>query len=304
MELNLGQLKDFTVLAAEQHFGRAAARLHLTPSALTKRLQRLEHTLGVRLVERDGGGFSGLTPAGQRFLPRAEVLLRQATGARDAALGLRAASCVRLGVPGAPSDHLPAPVWHALMAGMDRMIPGCRPEAVGVPYGRLVQSVQDGGVDVLLTTGDVDRPGLEAVPLMNVERICLLPPDHALAEARTVTMADVADLPMIVEPTATPQWMSPWVLGDVRGRRDMRLVEARARTFADVEATVLAGIAVTLATSTLVPFLHPSLKAAFVCDAPSIQLIALRRAADDRDQVLALLAVLKVLSAAMPVGQR
>lgn len=300
MDLNMEQLQDFTVLAAEQHFGRAAARLHLTASALSKRLRRLEHALGVRLVERDGGGFSGLTPAGQRFLPRAEVLLRQATGARDAALGVHAASCVRLGVPGAPSDHLPASAWRALTAGLDRMIPGCRPRAVGVPYGRLLQSVQTGWVDVLLTAGDVDRPGLEAVPLMGVERICLLPPEHPLAEARAVTMADVADLPMIVEPTATPQWMAPWVLGDVRGRRDMRLVEARARTLADVEATVLAGVAVTLATSTLIPFLHPSLRAPFVHDAPPVQLSALRRAADDRDEVLALLAVLKVLSAVVP----
>lgn len=304
MDMNLEQLEDFAVLAAEQHFGRAAARLHLSPSALSRRVQRLEQAMGVRLVERDGGGFTGLTPAGQRFLPRAELLLRHADGALRAAQAAPAVPHVCLGIPGAPSDHFPAPAWQALVVGLDRMLPGCRVEAVGVPYGLLTASVLTGRVDVLLTTGDVDRPGLDAVPLIAVERICLLPPGHALAGAPEVTMADVADLPMIVEPRATPQWMSPWVLGDVRGRREMRLVEVRARSLADVKATVLSGAAVTLATSTLLPFLEPPLSAPLVSDAPPIELSALRRAHDDRDEVLALLDVLKVLSTVLrPAGR-
>jgi DNA-binding transcriptional LysR family regulator len=41
MELDLLLASTFMVLVDEKHFGRAAARLHLTSSALTKRIQRL-----------------------------------------------------------------------------------------------------------------------------------------------------------------------------------------------------------------------------------------------------------------------
>lgn len=75
MHLDLNCLESFVVLAEEKHFGRAAARLHLTSAALTKRLQRLERDLKVRLVERDSAGVLALTPEGQRLAADAGPLL-------------------------------------------------------------------------------------------------------------------------------------------------------------------------------------------------------------------------------------
>jgi len=46
------QLQCFIAVAEERHFGRAAARLLLTPSTLSKRCAKLEHELGVRLFDR------------------------------------------------------------------------------------------------------------------------------------------------------------------------------------------------------------------------------------------------------------
>ena len=59
MELDLGLASSFLVLAEERHYGRAAARLHLTSPALTKRIQRLERQLGVVLLQRGPAGFCG-----------------------------------------------------------------------------------------------------------------------------------------------------------------------------------------------------------------------------------------------------
>lgn len=61
------------VLAEELHFGRAAARLHLTQSTLSPQIQRLERQVGVELVLRNSRRVA-LAPAGQVFLG----------GARDA----------------------------------------------------------------------------------------------------------------------------------------------------------------------------------------------------------------------------
>lgn len=302
MDLSLEQLEDFVILATERHFGRAAARRNLSPSALSKRLQRLEHQVGVRLVERDGGGVTDLTAAGRRFLPHAQEALRGAARARRAALGAAGTEAVFLGIPGAPADHLSPRSWQALVAGLDLALPGCCLCARGVPYGQLADSVLTGRVDVLLTTGGVEHPGLATVPLTTVGRICLLPPRHPLAGAPTLTVGDVADLPMIVEPTAAPQWMAPWVLGDLRARRETRTVEVRARNLADVRAAVLAGTAVTLATATLPLLARSPLSAPVLTDAPPIQLAAVRRRGDDRDEVLALLEVLSILAALAGTG--
>lgn len=191
MDLSLEQLEDFVALATERHFGRAVARRHLSPSAPSKRVQRLEHQVGARLVDRDGGGVADPTDAGRRFLPHAREMLRDAEMPRRAALGGAGTEPVRLGIPGAPGDHLSPRSWQALAAGLDLALPGRCLCARGVPYGQLADSVLTGRADVLLTTGGVDGPGLVTVPLVTVGRVCLLPPRHPLAGAPTLSVGDV-----------------------------------------------------------------------------------------------------------------
>jgi DNA-binding transcriptional LysR family regulator len=67
-------LRYFVTLAETRHFGRAAARLHLTQPPLSRQLAALELSLGVTLIERSPRSVV-LTAAGERFYADAKAIL-------------------------------------------------------------------------------------------------------------------------------------------------------------------------------------------------------------------------------------
>lgn len=77
MDLDLRLVRYFIVVADELHFGRAAARLHISQPALSKQIRRLESDLGFRLFARDSRHVA-LTPEGVRFLRDGRLLIAQA----------------------------------------------------------------------------------------------------------------------------------------------------------------------------------------------------------------------------------
>lgn len=71
--MNLKHLQHLIALAEEQHFGRAAARVHLSQPAFSRSILALEQATKLQLFDRDAGGVS-LTPAGEFLLARAKTI--------------------------------------------------------------------------------------------------------------------------------------------------------------------------------------------------------------------------------------
>ncbi len=84
-EIETRLFRYFVALAEEQHFGRAAIHLDISPPTLTHQIQKLEARLGAKLVERRGNTHIELTEAGKRFLERARNVLREAAEAEAVA---------------------------------------------------------------------------------------------------------------------------------------------------------------------------------------------------------------------------
>ncbi len=82
-------LKAFVEVAAARSFSAAAARLHVTQPAISKRVHLLEQQLGTLLFDRIGRQVS-LTEAGHTLLPHAEVILARMASARQALADLDA----------------------------------------------------------------------------------------------------------------------------------------------------------------------------------------------------------------------
>jgi len=82
----LRDLRSVAVLAEELHFGRAASRLGVTASALSRRVRAVEAELGVTLFTRTSRRVE-LTEAGHELATRLPAALRQLDRALAAARG-------------------------------------------------------------------------------------------------------------------------------------------------------------------------------------------------------------------------
>jgi len=96
--MNLTDLRIFVSVARSPSLAAAAQESHLTPSAVSKALKRLEDSVGTPLFDRSAKALA-LNQSGSFLLERAQALLALADQARSDLLGGRAAIDCRVGGP-------------------------------------------------------------------------------------------------------------------------------------------------------------------------------------------------------------
>jgi DNA-binding transcriptional LysR family regulator len=101
--MNLTDLRIFVSAARRPTLAAAALELHLTPSAVSKALRRLEDSLGTPLFDRAARQLA-LNGNGRRLLARAQPLLALADQTRADIMGVNAQLACRIGGP-------PALLW-------------------------------------------------------------------------------------------------------------------------------------------------------------------------------------------------
>ena len=110
MKIDFDGIQAFVLIAEVGGFGKAAERLHLTQTALTRRIQKLESYIGVRLIDRTTRSVQ-LTAVGRDFLPHAARMVTDMTLAVS-----RLKDMSRLGQGNITMASIPTMAHHALPA--------------------------------------------------------------------------------------------------------------------------------------------------------------------------------------------
>jgi len=93
--MDIRQLRYFLAVARELHFGRAAERVHIAQSPLSRQIKQLEESLGVTLFRRSKRKVE-LTEAGRALMADAQSILDATEQARRTALNAQAGMIGRL----------------------------------------------------------------------------------------------------------------------------------------------------------------------------------------------------------------
>jgi DNA-binding transcriptional LysR family regulator len=195
MTAELRHIEAFLAVARLGHFTRAAARLHVSPSALTVQIRQLEAALGLRLFDRNNRRVA-LTQAGRDLMAPFERISADVAGvlqhARDLSSHRRSTVTVAA-LPSVAAGVLPRAVA-ALARTHDRIVVRVR----DVVAARLVDLVRSG--DVELGVGCLVRPDPDIVaePLFTDRLAAFLPAGHPLAGRRSLRFRDLGGQPLIL----------------------------------------------------------------------------------------------------------
>lgn len=150
--MNLRHLEHWLALADTGSFSRAAEKLHITQSALSRSIQALEDELGGPLVDRIGKR-NELTPLGHSVLERARRIVHEASELQQGAALLQQGGLgsLRVGLGSGPGALLMTP-WLVHMA---REHPTVKVSIIRGPAELQLQQLRDRQLDALVV--DVRR---------------------------------------------------------------------------------------------------------------------------------------------------
>jgi LysR family nitrogen assimilation transcriptional regulator len=197
--MNLRQLQCFLEVAEARNVSRAATRVFISQSALSRQLQLLEQDLGVELFERKARGVV-LTEAGSVLQRKAASLMQEVAAIKQAV--------------GAHADEASGDVGLGIVSALRALFTGRIAARYAVEQPKVLLRVREGtsrAIRDALAVGDTDvalfsteepQQPLQCLPLLSEQLVAIGRPEANLSMARPITMRTLCAHPLIL--TAYP----------------------------------------------------------------------------------------------------
>lgn len=160
--MNFADLETFYEVARRGGFSQAASALRTAQSALSRRVARLEHQLGVKLFERHGRGVR-LTADGQALMTRAEGLINELGAIASDIRGLSAEPTGRIVVAFTPNS---GQILGPLLLKAAQAHPNLTIELREGFSGTIHEWLSEGRIDVALLYDPEQTPAVDVTPLL------------------------------------------------------------------------------------------------------------------------------------------
>lgn len=235
----LTNLQAFETVARRRSFALAAAELHLTASAVSHQVAKLESHLGVRLLERSAHGVR-ISAAGDAYLTRIGGAIAAIASATE---DLRQGVSSSLYVHSAPSI---ASLW--LMSRLQSFAQAYPDISLNLSAAHTPSDFALGQADIDIRYGIPNWPGLEVEPLFEERLVPLASPQfieaHALEKPE-----QLLDVKLIQSNVSVVQW-SDWFAAFTKLRAPDRFAVRFDRAQMSLDAATL-GLGVALESMTI-----------------------------------------------------
>ena len=208
--IDLRHLRYFVAVAELESISRAAKRLHVSQPPLSRQIRDLEAELGVGLFERDSRRFT-LTSPGQVFLNEARAVLQRFDDAvvltRETAKS--GGGSIRIGHSASSSiEALPRILW-----SFQELRPKAKVELSRLSTAEMVRGLRRGELDVCLTVGgsSTELADFSVETLCTYGSVVALSRRHPLAAMEQISLADIAQQPVISLKRAKYSWYNEFV---------------------------------------------------------------------------------------------
>ena len=190
--LDIRQLHYFVAVAEEEHVGRAAERLHISQSPLSRQIAQLEERLGLTLFERSQQRIR-LTADGRTFLAEAQAFLTHANRleslARRLGRGDEGGLCI---------GYLENAMHSGVLPNALRALRAQRPAVHIALYNyhsaEQLEGLRQRSLDIALVCEPpaTDDPDLDCAQVLNDPMLLAVPDGHPFARAKQFTPDDLA----------------------------------------------------------------------------------------------------------------
>ncbi len=197
INVSLGDLEAFLVVADTGSFRKSAERLNVSQPGISARIQHLEAVLGTRLFDRTTRRVN-ITKAGERLHQRVEHTmgeLRELTKEFQDELRLRRGRVVLGATPSVGAGFLPG-----VIGNFQRRWPAIELVLHDDFFGRALDRLTRREVDLAVLPFEPEQPGFEFDLLITEAFAVALPTGHPSAAAQSLSLEDIAALPLISVP--------------------------------------------------------------------------------------------------------
>jgi len=213
------QLRYFLAAAERGSVSQAAVDLHLSQSALSEAVRKLEVELGVELLARSSRGVA-VTPAGAVLVGEARAAIERFDAAlaavREAAAGQT--GHLRVGFEAAGAGRLSTRSRARFLA----RFPHVRVEPRRYDWGGEVAGLREGECDVAFVWLPADLTGLKSELVASEPRFAGVATGHSLASRSALSVNELTDEPIMWTRRAPRYWVDWWAVNPRPDGREPR----------------------------------------------------------------------------------